>query len=73
MEIWERKAAKAINAARSLVRDEQGRLYRDVTQSPGRMHRQGELEEIGDLLAQAKTHVDPHGVVLWEYQTPLPF
>lgn len=73
METWERKAALAVNAARSLARNEQYRLYRELPPSEGRDYREGELCELLDLLSQAKTHIDPHCEVLWEYQTPLPF
>ena len=73
MDEWELKAAKKINEARSLVRGEQTRLYREVNASQGRAYRQGELEELLDILTQAKDHIDPHCAVPWEYQTPLPF
>lgn len=73
MELWERRAAGYINKVRALVRDEQNRLYREVERSPGRDHREAELEEIGDLLEQAKDHIDTHGELPWQYSTPLPF
>ncbi len=73
MEIWEREAARAVNKARSLVRREQNRLYREEPPSQGRDWREGELEEVGDLLHQAKAHIDPHCEIAWEFQTPLPF
>lgn len=73
MEIWERKAAKAVNVARSLCRDEQTRLYQFEEPGKGRDARQDELEAIQDLLTEVKAHIDPHRVVDWEYQTPLPF
>ncbi len=73
MELWERQAAVAVNKARSLVRGEQNRLFREVKQSKGRDHRMDELDEVMGLLSQAKDHIDTHRVVLWEYQTPLPF
>ena len=73
MEVWERKAAKAVNIARSLVRDEQNRVLAGERDSDGRETRVAELEEIMELLTHAKVCIDPHRVVEWEYQTPLPF
>lgn len=73
MDVWERKAAVAVNAARSLVVGEQQRLKREVRESAGRGDRNGELEAILDLLEEVKAHIDPHRVVEWEFQTPLPF
>lgn len=73
MERWERKAAQAVNAARSIVRDEQLRLLslrRPDEEDGGRAE---EVDEIMSLLTEVKAHIDPHRVVVWEYQTPLPF
>ncbi len=72
MEVWERKAAQIVNTARTQVRDEQSRLYREVKKTKGRDHRIAELEAIEELLHQAKAHIDTHGLVEWQYQTPLP-
>lgn len=73
MSAWEKEAAKAVNKARTIVRKEQNRMYKDLPDTPGRAYRLEEIEEIGDLLHQAKAHIDPHDDVPWDYQTPLPF
>lgn len=73
MEIWERKAARAVNAARSLVHEARDDLKHSGDSGEGHQARIGELDELLDILAQASCHIDPHQVVTWEYQTPLPF
>lgn len=73
MDVWERKAMQHVNKASSLVRYEQNRLYRELPPSAGRDFRQDELADILELLSLTSSHIDPHGEVPWEFQTPLPF